>query len=300
MQPLAPTFLAALDEPLRTGAAGFGELEPTLVRIVAAATSEWPTLTASAEGFVAHLARVLPGDRDLAESLAAVRAGDLFLAFACAVGDAVAVEAFEERHRDEVDAALVRLRVAPDIADEIRARLRHKLLLPDGDRPPRIAEYRGRGALAGWVRASAFREAVDLLRRQQRERPIEEVGPLADGMGADPEMERIKERYRVDFQEAFKESLAALSPRERTVLRYQLIDGLGIDAIGALHDVHRATAARWLEKAREKILSGTKRRLLRRLGIAGPELESLLRLVQSRIDVTLSALLRSGPDHEER
>jgi DNA-directed RNA polymerase specialized sigma24 family protein len=38
-------------------------------------------------------------------------------------------------------------------------------------------------------------------------------------------------------------AMDAMPPLERAVLRYQVVDGLSIDEIGALYDVHRATAA---------------------------------------------------------
>jgi RNA polymerase sigma-70 factor (ECF subfamily) len=56
--------------------------------------------------------------------------------------------------------------------------------------------------------------------------------------------------------------------------------------------VHRATAARWLEGARDAILATTRARLMERLEISPSELESIIRLVLSRLEINLRPLLR--------
>jgi len=75
------------------------------------------------------------------------------------------------------------------------------------------------------------------------------------------------------------------------VLRLHLLDGLNIDRIGQLHDVHRATAARWLASAREALAKDTQRILQARLQVSRSEFESLLRLVRSDLDVSLCRIL---------
>jgi len=69
-----------------------------------------------------------------------------------------------------------------------------------------------------------------------------------------------------------------------------VIDGLTIDQIGALQGVHRATAARWIERAREAISRSVRRDLMRQLGADPFETEELLQWVQSRIELSLSVL----------
>ena len=48
--------------------------------------------------------------------------------------------------------------------DDVRSIVRDKLLLPDGDRPPRIIDYAGRGRLRGLIQVSATRAAIDRIR----------------------------------------------------------------------------------------------------------------------------------------
>ena len=107
----------------------------------------------------------------------------------------------------------------------------------------------------------------------------------------DPEIGYLKRLYRAEFKEAFQLAVAGLDDRERPVLRQHVLDGLGIDQPSALHHVHRATAARWIEAARASILTATQRELIRRLALSRAELTSVIRLIESQLDVSLSRVL---------
>jgi RNA polymerase sigma-70 factor (ECF subfamily) len=56
--------------------------------------------------------------------------------------------------------------------------------------------------------------------------------------------------------------------------------------------VHRTTAWRRLEQARGGILQRTREALGERLGIDATELDSVIRVVHSRLDVTIEPFLR--------
>ena len=66
---------------------------------------------------------------------------------------------------------------------------------------------------------------------------------------------------------------------------------LGIDHIGKVYDVHRATAARWLTRARESLFEMTRSHLRAELGLDDDEFQSLVRLVRSRLDVSVCRIL---------
>ena len=53
------------------------------------------------------------------------------------------------------------------MVDDVKQELREKLLVASGALP-RIADYLGEGPLTGWVRVSATRTALNLLRRDTR------------------------------------------------------------------------------------------------------------------------------------
>jgi RNA polymerase sigma-70 factor (ECF subfamily) len=67
---------------------------------------------------------------------------------------------------------------------------------------------------------------------------------------------------------------------------------LSISDIGAIYQVHRATAARWLSKARATLIDLTKEQLAILLSVEPGETDSILRLVQSQLDVSLERRLR--------
>src|SRR5207248_8025138 len=122
--------------------------------------------------------------------------------------------------------------------------LRAHLLVGDSERGPRISDFAGLGDLRGFLRVSAVRECLHTLKRQRRD---EGEGPDALGdlaATSDPELAVLKATYREEFASCFAAAVASLSPRARTVLRHHAIDRLSIDQIGALYNVHRATAAR--------------------------------------------------------
>jgi RNA polymerase sigma-70 factor (ECF subfamily) len=105
---------------------------------------------------------------------------------------------------------------------------------------------------------------------------------------------RITDDVRTSFREAFAEAAASLEAQERNVLRLNLVHGVSIDRIGLMYGAHRTTAARWVERARQRLESGTRERMVRRLGISESECGSLLKLVWSRLDASAERLLGGG------
>jgi RNA polymerase sigma-70 factor, ECF subfamily len=170
--------------------------------------------------------------------------------------------------------------------------LRGQLLVGVGGALPRISEYAGHGDLRGWLRVSVVRSALKVLRRNNAG-AFEDVDAVLEARSSDddPELSYMKSLYRDAFRAAFRAAFDELAAREKNMLRQHFADGLTIDDLGRLYNVHRATAARWLQKARESLLAGTRREFTQRAGITARECESVLRLVQSRFDVTLRSLL---------
>jgi RNA polymerase sigma-70 factor (ECF subfamily) len=293
-QELVHAFLAA-----REGASS-GEppaaLEALLARVCELARAAWPEVELEAPRFVAHLARHLPTTSPV-EALEQLHLEDLYLACACAHGVPAALLAFESHLLREVDVAVARMKLPPTTVDEVRQQLRQKMLVSTPEAPARLAAYPGTGPLVGWVRAAALWIALDLQRRGTGEAHADDASlPLLVEPGDDPELAYLKSTYRAEFNEAFAQALTALSPRQRNVLRLKYLDGLSIDQLGALYGVHRATAARWAVAAQEALLEETRRRLTERLRLTHSQLDSVLRLISSQLDVNLSRLLRSRLD----
>ncbi|MRG98527.1 sigma-70 family RNA polymerase sigma factor [Polyangium spumosum] len=268
---------------------GPAELEALLASLLAAARAAWAGVHLEPDVFIPYLAARIGADVPLHRALTSSTCVDLYLACACARGDAAALTLFDKALLRDVTAALSRIDLGSTTLEDLRDRIRHRILVGEGDALPRIAEYTGRGDLRGWLRVVAVREALGLLRRQKREERVHHELELAelDPSSGDPELALIERRHHEAFQGAFREALAALSPRDRNLLRQHYRQGLGIDELGALHDVHRATAARWLAQARDRLASGTRQRMRERLRVEGGEVDDILRLLQSRLEITL-------------
>jgi len=215
----------------------------------------------------------------------------LHLACACARGEPAALRVFDETYMPDVSRAIARLRLPPeDVADVVQS-LREQLLVGKAGGAPQIIEYGGRGDLAGWLRVAAVRAGLKKLRGKKNEVDVDDAKLAARSMGDDPELAYMKESYRRVFREAFVAAMGTLDAREKNLLHQHFVDGLTVDELGTLYGTHRATAARWVQRAREHLLDETRAEFAKRAGVSPRECASVLRMVRSRIDVTLSRLL---------
>nr|WP_276599329.1 sigma-70 family RNA polymerase sigma factor [Nannocystis sp. SCPEA4] len=222
---------------------------------------------------------------------------DLYLAGACVAGERRAIAAFTERFVRVSVAAAARSRRDGPAADDMVQLVLEKLLAPRGELPPRLAEFSGQGGLRAWVRVTVVRAGIDLERTQAR-RIVPDTSEPASNLEAvatttDPELDYLKRHYRDEFRQAFAAALAELDPRSRNALRHHLIDRLSIDQIGALYNVHRATAARWISRSREALLAGTREQLRGRLQLSEGEYASIMRLIDSMLEISVQRLLSS-------
>ena len=216
---------------------------------------------------------------------------DLAWARALAAGDAAELERYERELVPMVAAQLRRRGLTTEDVADIQQTLRARMFVGDGNGPA-IARYEGRGPLRSWVLVSALREAVRVRQRAAREPAPgdDDLIALADRDGGASPAPNDKERYRDAFRTAFRAALATLTPRVRNLLRMHVLDELSIDQIAAVQGVHRATAARWIERARETVARSVRRDLMRQLGADPFEADEILQWVQSRIELSLSGL----------
>ena len=227
-------------------------------------------------------------------------ADDVALAAACLARDDGAIARFELEVLPAARAAIRSIDSAPAFVDEALQRLRATLLVGGEDGRPRISDYAGRGPLRAWVGIAGARVALMLVRSQQRAREVPAddrwTDALADISTGNPELELIKHQYREAFGHALRDVVAGLEPRARAVLRLSFVDALSIDEIGAVYGVHRATSARWIQRACDAVLGGTRDLLAARLALSATELDRVTALVQSQLDVSLSQLLPASLD----
>ncbi len=285
---LVQPFLDAAPPPLRAGLAAVPDLDRQLLGLVAEGRAAWPDVVIEPSRLIGFIAARLDSDGDAAGALAVLRPGDLYLACGCAAGDRAALAAFDRHYMREVDIALARMRSGPPRLSDVKQLVRQRLFVGDGV-PGKITEYAGRGDLRRWVRSVAVRTCLNDLRRGKHEVLTDDDQLIAQHAmpGDDPEIEYMKRTYAAEFRAAFADAMAQLGPREQTLLRYHHIDGLNIDEIGAIYRVHRVTAFRWLEKAKETLVVATLGALKTRLNVTPKELDSVLRLIRSQVHLSL-------------
>ena len=217
---------------------------------------------------------------------------------ACAAGDPAAIKAFEARYFGGVDRAVAGVVRDVGAIDEVRQELRRRLFVGE---PAPVLEFLGRGYMSRFVQVAALRIALNLRRGEHRRRVRDgrfaSDEPDLAGAVTDPEMEFVKHTYRARFKEAFEAAVDSLTPRDRNLLRCHLQQHLGIDEIGVLYGVHRATAARWLAAARTSVSERTREHLRRTLQ-SDTELDELLALARSKLDLSISRVLASRHDRE--
>jgi len=264
---------------------GDESLHARIRAIVDAGRKAWPALEVAEEALAFHLARVREDPAD-------VIAGDVYLACACACGVPGALEAFERTYLPEMQSALARLRARDDISVEVLQRVRIKLFVADA---PKIASYSGRGPLGAWLRVLVVHEFVS-LQRQVGRRLEDEADALLGEVAASDDHERamVRAHFGPQFKEAFQEALDKLDARERNVLRLHLLDGLSVEQIGVAYGVHRVSVSRWLSAAREALFRATRDALCARLKMTPTELESIIRVCMSHLDVSLDRVLSPG------
>jgi RNA polymerase sigma-70 factor (ECF subfamily) len=227
-------------------------------------------------------------------------AEDFYLACACASRLPRALAVMEERYLPGVLRSLSAVSAAPMFVDDALQRLRESLFLGAEGGAPQIQSYRGRGPLTSWLRICATRLALKL---KTRGRPADTDAATQDELAQvasdeDLELYAIQDEYRAEFKRAFQEAFAKLSARDKNLLRMQILEGLSVDQVATLYRVHRGSASRWLTTIRRFLLEETRRTLTERLHTTEADVDDLLELTRSQLDVSLSRLLRETPPSE--
>jgi RNA polymerase sigma-70 factor (ECF subfamily) len=281
-------FLEHLGRPADPAIVG-----PALEVGLLAAHAAWPEVPLEEGAILRYLAERLASEEDPAAALAVLEVPDLYLCCACAAGVPQALAALDERYVRPLDRTLLRLGLTgAEAADALQQALQ-ALLVGTERAPPALSRYAGRGPLRSFVRIIAVRAARKVRERQRGE--VEEDEPLLDALpGAqdDPELNHLKRSYREEFRAAFHEALQGLPAEDLLLLRQHVVEGLGIDQLAGLHGVHRATAARRLARVREALANDTRRCFLRRVPLDQAGYQSILRLIQSQLDLSIRSHLK--------
>jgi RNA polymerase sigma-70 factor (ECF subfamily) len=266
-------------------------LDLALDRALSAGRAAWPGVSVDADDYTRYLAARVDEGEDPLAAIEALHTTDLYLACACSSGSEEAVGVFARRLLADLGGALAPAG-ATALAEDVRQILLERLFVRGEGSLPKIATYSGRGPLGAWVRVSAVRIAVSLRRGEHAAEAPDHAGapePLAEGV--DPELDALKLHYAAAFNAALREAFSHLVPRDRTLLKLHYVDGVSVERIAGSYNVHRVSASRWLSAARARVLEETTRLLRERQRLTESELESVTRLVRSRLEVSLRSAI---------
>ena len=274
---------------------GSASLEEMLKAVVEKGRDAHPKLTIDAGEFIGFIGARLEGTSELEAELERLHIADLYLACACALGQKGAAERLEEVHIPAIGRAVSRIDSSPSFGADVTQRVREKLLVGGRDVRPKISDYAGRGSLTAWLNVTAVRTALNLKASTRVHKPLESDVVHDALVDSGFEAGIVRSKYTGAFKEAMAVAIASLPSRDRTALRLRFIDGLSIDTIGELYDVHRATVARWIASARTHVRDKTIAELKSNLDLSHSEVESVLRILELR-DVVTTGLLDCESD----
>ncbi len=259
--------------------------EPTALELAVAAAATWPSVRVPSGAFADRLTALAAATE---RPLSSLHASDLYLAHACALGDAAAVAALDSQYLRALTPALRRLGLEASAIDETLQIVREELLVTAIGRSAGILDFSGAGHLAGWLRTVTTRTA---LRDRRRPHRSEE---LVDGMHSSPdddlELAYMKKTYGAAFARAFAVAIDALPVEDRLLLKQRWGHRLGVVELGRLYGVNAGTISRRVAAVRERLFARTRDAMSSELRVGETELASILRLIESQLEVSLSAL----------
>jgi RNA polymerase sigma-70 factor (ECF subfamily) len=101
----------------------------------------------------------------------------------------------------------------------------------------------------------------------------------------------MKGEIRREVEADFEQALERLEDRERLLLRLYLVSGMTMEDIGKTLGVAHQTVSRRLVKARKRLLADVRDQLAGLLKVSKSELRSIVRLVASELNLSISRLL---------
>lgn len=255
--------------------------------VYAAAAGQYSGLAVTTHRFQTAWRRLC----DSGDSPSPDHAADLYLALACLDGEPAAVATLEQRLMGQLT-QLNRFRLSDDEARTLVAETLSSLCT---GAQPRLTRYSARGPLDAWLGVLLTRHALSLRTAKKAPEDLDEVLLGSQATDGVPEVELLKQRFRGVFSDAFKAAIGALDVKQRNLLRQHYLDGLTLEELALLYRVHRATVARNLAEARTTLLELTRDEVAHRTAIGRLEVDSIVRLVQSHLDVSAAFFLhRTG------
>jgi RNA polymerase sigma-70 factor, ECF subfamily len=250
---------------------------------------KWPRFRVDATKFARHLGGLWAGKGRALDWVAQREFEELYFALACLERDPVALQELEPMVTAAVPKQLARLRLSEADQDDIRQDLLLRLLEHASDEPHCLTGYDGTGKLKGYLQTIAYRSAVDVQRKRGKETSVELAPVVRDD---DLERKHMRALYGVPVTDSLFAAAGELTPKERRMVWLYFFKGRSIDQLAKVLQKHRATAHRRLVRIVKTILARSKQRLHDSLGVNEKEAQSLMALVRSDLEISLTKFIQ--------
>ena len=217
----------------------------------------WPEIHLSYEEFEAHAT-------SFGHCEVPAHAPDLYLTAACRLGRRDAIQTLQKdfirRSRPLVLGVVRDVSAVEDILQDLFTRL---VVGP----PLKVARYRGTGPLRAWIRSVALNVARDYLRTTTSRRRAEAAkAKLLPRFETDTPNDILTVPVQGEHRdngclEAVRVAFETLQPFERQLLHEHYIEGLSIDDLAPRCLVNRATVARRIRRATDKVARHARKHL---------------------------------------
>lgn len=274
-------------------------LEQILQQWVNRCQTAWPDVNASPKSFVFHCAQKIPEEKSIKEGLQQLST-DLWLAFACLQGDAKA--------RSEYEKILLQLAVpihndlglADDRRQDVLQHLRELTVVGTPKRQPVLLQYQGRSRIKTWLRKIVKHHSLRLT----KERPHCDIDDMINldefPYGeTDPELNIIQHQSKSAFRTAFRKAVADLTPEQRNLLRFVVVEGLTGAQISLIFQCDASTVCRNLRKIRDRLAHRTRKFIRQAWGGSPQAMQSMFHVVDSQLHATFADLLVADKNPQE-
>jgi RNA polymerase sigma-70 factor, ECF subfamily len=221
-----------------------------------------------------------------ADSIAGRCLDDMLIAFEAGNGAAAAIAHISELIYEHASAWT---RAASERRDDIVQAVLVRLLVAEGQLPPKILSYRGTAALRTFLKVVVTRASISEARTKVAQSSLSMSYKIV-APAHDPEVEALRAKYGPQFRSALAATLAELSVDDRTLLKLHYRNGVNVNDLAVMQGVHRVTLSRRLSQIRDHVFQVTRERFRVLLQVSESEFASIVRLVASDIDLELSSV----------
>lgn len=188
---------------------------------------------------------------------------DFHLCHECLEGKSSAIAQFRKGFEAVTTSYLIGAGAVRKEAMEVVGCLWADLLMPNGDRPPRLRGYDGSCALQTWLNTVALNRLLSIKRKKRRWEKLIVEGDRDDAVGM------RKSRVQSDLDELAEAPLIAImrtavetaflscEPEDFVLLQLKHCDRLHIAELGVMFGCHESVISRRIDRAEARIAATT-------------------------------------------